>query len=149
MKRLISFVFIIYSQLVLADPTSVGSFTNDQNETVELVAEVLVVQGDEKFLVPRGNNFVKNSMVSLDPDRKSVLELIGKSETEMGGLLQPNPEHISLPKEYSLKWFVDEVYKVKGYGFALDNIKVIPGTNIQLYDSEEVAEARIQVLKKK
>ncbi len=149
MKTIFACIIASYSILVAAESVIIGSYVNDKDEVVQLTAEVMVVQGDEKFLMPRGNNFVKNAMVSLDPERRSILELIGKSETGLGGLLQPNPDAIDLGEGYKLKWFVDETYKVKGYGFLLGSGEVIPGTNMPLLDSEAKADARITSLKNK
>ncbi len=120
----------------------IGSWTSTNGERIPLKVVLTIVQGDGDFLIPRGDNFIFSSLVSLDSRFEFLKQLTGRSITPNGGLEQPEVSLVNVPPGYSLKWIVDETYKVIGYGLARNGANL----PIPVYNSRSEAQRRIDEL---
>lgn len=111
----------------------VGMFnaTNGQSFPLKMFGVIYQENGD--FMIPRGGNFLQNGMVS--DAHKMLTPYLETSFSERQGLEQPTPEQVPTPAGTVVKWFVDEEYKVIGFGFLL----IGGSTPFPLYDSKQQA----------
>lgn len=120
----------------------IGYWTGGNNERIPLKIVLTIVQGDGDFLIPRGDNFIFSSLVTLDSRYEFLKNLVGRSITSSGGLEQPEISLVNVPPGYTLKWIVDEAYKVIGYGLARNGV----GFSFPMYNSRADAQKRIDEL---
>lgn len=113
---------------------TVGIFkaSNDKDIPIKLFG-VLYQADDNTFLIPRGGNFLINTMVETGYSDLSML--LENSFTANNGLEQPDVNQVPVPSGRVIKWFVDYEYEVIGFGFLL----IGSDSNIILYDNKEQA----------
>lgn len=134
MKKVLFLLLFFCSFLSNAQSlVQVGTF-NAGNEKYPLYLYGVIVQKtpDGKALVPRGGNFLTNSMVS--SNYTNLSDLLVSTHTGFGGIEQP--EDVPLPHGYYEGYLYDKNYDVVSRLF----VKI--GETIDGLESKELAYAR-------
>jgi len=119
----------------------VGLFNGANGEVIPLKFYGVIYQAnDERFIIPRGGNFLQNGMVT--SEHKQLTPYLQSSFSERQGLEQPDDKQVPTPSGRVIKWFVDETYRVLGYGFLLIGSTI----DITLYDTKQQAQSVLDSL---
>lgn len=119
----------------------IATFNGANGENILLYLFGVIVQDGGDYLVLRGGNFLNNSMVS--NVENNVSNYLEETNTDFGGLYQPDLNKIPILIGYKVAYVADKNYNVTGYVFLKKYINI---DGINYFNTEQEAKNSLIVI---